>query len=105
MSRTRELGGHSCDLHREFTSFPHLCAAVTKLQANLLTGSADSVRREEIILAQLWDSDALLRGRFVPSGWQLGIRYLAYRAFGSFTFHILQDFMDCVAALCPLNSG
>ena len=60
------LGDHSYNLHREFTSFPHLCAAVPKLQANLLTGSADSVRREEIILAQLWDSDALLRGRFVP---------------------------------------
>jgi hypothetical protein len=100
-----ELGDYCYGLHRKFTSFPHLCAAVPKLQANLPTGSADSVGREEIILAQLCDSDALLPERFVPSGWQLGIRYLAYRAFGSFTFHLLQYSMDCVAALGPLDSG
>src|ERR1700682_5928024 len=29
----RELGDYSCDLHREFTSFPHLCTAVPKRQA------------------------------------------------------------------------
>ncbi len=49
-----------------FTSFPHLCAAVTKLQANLPTEIADSVRRKEIIRAQLGDPDALLPERFVP---------------------------------------
>src|ERR1700730_17588168 len=32
----RELGNYSCDMHREFTSFPHPCAAVPKLQATFL---------------------------------------------------------------------
>ena len=59
-------GDYSHDLHREFTSFAHPCTAVTKLQANLPTRSKDSVRRKEIILAQLGDPDALLPERFVP---------------------------------------
>jgi len=55
-----ELGDYSCDLHRECTPFPHLCAAVPKLQSNLPTGGSESVRQKEIILAQLGDPDAAL---------------------------------------------
>ena len=55
-----ELGDYSCDLHREWTPFPHLCAAVPKLQSNLPTGGAENVRQKEIILAQLGDPDAAL---------------------------------------------
>jgi hypothetical protein len=90
-------GDYSHDLHREFTSFANPCTAVPKLQANLPTGSKDSVRRKEIILAQLGDSDALLPERFVPSGWQLGIGYLAHTSFASFTFLILQVFLGLCA--------
>ena len=60
------LGDYSHDLHREFTSFAHPCTAVTKLQANLPTESADSVRRKEIIRAQLGDSDALFAREVRP---------------------------------------
>src|SRR5882762_1316714 len=98
-------GDYSHDLHWEFTSLAHPCAAVPKLQANLPTGSKDSVRRKEIILAQLGDPDALLPERFVPSGWQLGIGYLAHTSFASFTFLIFKYSMDCVPALRPLDSG
>ena len=59
-------GDYSHDLHREFTSFAHPCTAVTKLQANLPTESADSVRRKEIIRAQLGDSDALFAREVRP---------------------------------------
>ena len=47
-----ELGDYSYDLHREFTSFPHLCTAVSKLQANLPTRGADNVRRKETVSTQ-----------------------------------------------------
>jgi hypothetical protein len=65
---------------------------VSKLQANLPTGSADSARRKEIILAQLGDPNALLPERFVASGRQLGIGYLANTAFAGFTLHIFAGF-------------
>ncbi len=62
------------------------------LQVNLPTGSADSVRRKEIILAQLGEPYALLPERFVALGWQLGIGYLAHTAVASFTSHIFAGF-------------
>src|SRR6266478_1935417 len=56
---------YSCDLHREFTSFPHWCAAVPKLQTNLPTGGADGEAKGNHSGAA-WGPDALLRERFVP---------------------------------------